>query len=103
MKITIRQLKQLIKEQVEEGWSDKDSSLDAPAGREEPVKRATRPMPSFTYNAEQTGTLREMLEDLLDMHSDDAMNGDEIQSQVDEIVKLYAPSAQGGRYAPDEE
>lgn len=28
MKITIKQLKQIIKEQVEEGWSDKDSSLD---------------------------------------------------------------------------
>lgn len=30
MKLTIKQLKQIIKEQVEEGWSDKDSSLDSP-------------------------------------------------------------------------
>lgn len=28
MKLTIKQLKQIIKEQVEEGWSDRDSSLD---------------------------------------------------------------------------
>jgi len=31
MKLTIKQLKQMIKEQVEEGWSDRDSSLDEPS------------------------------------------------------------------------
>lgn len=35
MKLTIKQLKKMIKEQVEEGWSDKDSSLDKTTEKEE--------------------------------------------------------------------
>lgn len=32
MKLTIKQLKQLIKEQVEEGWADTDNSLGSAGG-----------------------------------------------------------------------
>ena len=35
MKLTIKQLKKMIKEQVEEAWSDKDSSLDKTTEKEE--------------------------------------------------------------------
>jgi len=39
MKISIKQLKALIKEQMEESWSDKDSFLDMPSLRD---KRAVK-------------------------------------------------------------
>ena len=61
MKITIKQLKQLIKEQVEEGWSDRDSSLDvaSPANEQRPYSK--RPV-----SADNDIMYANMIDDLID-------------------------------------